>query len=178
MKEIIKYGLILGIICFLAGSVLALVNSITEPKIKSQKQEQEALALREVMAESVDFTARYHQNEVIYYTAYDTNGKINGFAVKCRGKGYSSEIEILAGLNSSLEINKVKILSQNETPSLGSRILEESFLGQFRGKDLSAMHQVETITGATISSEALIRALKTRIGELTQQLTGELNNGR
>ena len=39
MRETFKYALILGLICFLSSSVLAVINSVTEPIIKAQKEE-------------------------------------------------------------------------------------------------------------------------------------------
>ena len=178
MREIIKYGLILGLICFLASSVLAIVNNITEPIIKLQKENQESSALKEVMAESISFKPHYQDEKIMYWTAFDSNNSLNGLVLKCQAKGFSSTIEILAGLNLHLEITNIKIISQNETPNLGTRILEASFLGQFRAKNLDSLSQVQAITGATISSRALINALKLRLFELKEQLTQELANAR
>lgn len=172
MKETIKYGFILGLICFLASSVLAIVNGITEPKIELQKKQEENSGLKEVMPDSTSFKPVFQDDKIIYYLAYDNN-KLNGFVVRVQNKGYSSDIEVLAGLNTKLEITSIKILSQNETPGLGSRITEPSFLSQFKGKNLDTFGEVQAITGATISSAAVINAVKTRILELKEKLLNE-----
>lgn len=178
MKEMLKYGFILGLICFLASGVLSIVNAVTEPKIKLQKETEENLALKEVMPEAENFKAKKDGEKTIYYISYDKAGKINGFVVKGEGKGYSSLVEAMAGLNLKLEINNVKILSQNETPGLGSRITKDSFLSQFKGKGAESLNQVQGITGATISSRAVINSLKNKISELKNQLLEELKSGR
>lgn len=178
MKEMLKYGFILGLICLLASGVLSIVNAVTEPKIKLQKETEENLALKEVMPEGADFKAKKDAEKIIYYISYDKTGKINGFVVKGEGKGYSSLVEAMAGLNLKLEINNVKILSQNETPGLGSRITKVSFLSQFKGKNAESFNQVQGITGATISSRAVINSLKNKISELKNQLLEELKSGR
>ena len=178
MKETIKYGLILGLICFAASSVLAVVNEIAQPKIKLQKEKDEGLALKEVMAQGSAFKPHYQDEKIIYYTAYDGNNKLNGFVIKSLAKGYASNIEALAGLNLDLEITNVKILSQNETPGLGNRILEPSFLSQFSQKTLDTFNRVQAITGATISSGAVINSIKNKIAELKDQLSKEKNNAR
>lgn len=176
-----RYGITLGLICFLASTVLAVVNSATEPKIKLQKEKEENVALKEVMSESLDFRPCSEGGEVIYYTAYDSKNKLNGFVIKAEGKGYSSNIETVVGLNLNLEIVGIKILSHNETPGLGSRVSEPPFLEQFKGKNLDTFNQVQAITGATISSGAVINSLKDRINQLKDQLirtTKEISNAK
>jgi electron transport complex protein RnfG len=178
MRETIKYGLILGLICFLSSSVLAVVNGITEPKIKLQKEKEELLALKEALPESASFRPVFQEAQIIYYTAYDSDAQLNGFVIKSQGKGYSANIEVLAGLNLNLEIVNARILSQNETPGLGNRIIEPAFLEQFKGKNLDSFSRVQAITGATVSSGAVINALKNRISELKEKLFVEASYAR
>lgn len=178
MRETIKYGLILGLICFLSSSVLAVVNGITEPKIKLQKEKEESLALKEALPEAASFKPVFQKARIIYYTAYDSHARLNGFVIKSQEKGYSANIEVLAGLNLNLEIVNVRILFQNETPGLGNRISEPPFLEQFKGKNLDTFSQVQAITGATVSSGAVINAVKRRISELKEELFVEVSYGR
>lgn len=178
MRETIKYGLILGLICFLSSSVLAVVNGITESKIKLQKEKEESLALKEALPEAAVFKPVFQEAQIIYYTAYDSDAQLNGFVIKSQGKGYSANIEVLAGLNLNLEIVNVRILSQNETPGLGNRISEPPFLEQFKGKNLDTFSQVQAITGATVSSGAVINAVKNRISELKEKLFVEVSYAR
>lgn len=173
MREMFKYGFILGFICFLSSSVLAIVNSVTEPKIRQQKEKEESSAFNEVMPDSLDFRPHYQNEKIVYYTAYDNDNKLNGFIIKTKTKGYASDIETAAGLNLKLEIRSIKILSQNETPGLGNRITETSFLGQFQGKSADTFNEVQAITGATISSSALINSVRDKIQELKEQLLVE-----
>lgn len=178
MKEMLKYGFILGLTCFLASGVLAVVNAVTEPQIKLQKKREENLALKEVMPEAINFKPKLEGEKVIYYTAYNNSGEISGFIVKAEGKGYSSLIEAMTGLSLKLEITNVKILSQNETPGLGNRITKGQFLSQFKGKGPDSFNQVQAITGATISSRAVINSIKNKISELKSKLLEELQHGR
>ncbi|MFH0839420.1 MAG: FMN-binding protein [Candidatus Omnitrophota bacterium] len=175
MKEIARYGLILGIICFLASGILAAVNAVTEPRIEIEKEKEERLALKEVMPDSGNFEPVSKDGEFLYYKAYDSSGRLNGFVVKSESKGYSSDIEAMAGLGLNLEITNVKILSQNETPGLGTRVTEPKFLGEFKGKDITSLSEVDTITGATISSSSVIRAVQNKIAELKDSLLKEIN---
>ena len=65
----------------------------------------------------------------------------------------------MVGIGADGKITGAKLLEGNsETPGLGSKTGNESFTGQFIGKD-SSLSGVETITGATISSKAFISAV-------------------
>lgn len=177
MREMLKYGFILGFICFLSSSVLAIVNNATEAKIRQQKEKEESSAFNEIMPESLGFKARYQDEKIIYFTSYDSSHKLNGFIVKAKARGYSADIETAAGLNLKLEIVNIKILSHNETPGLGSRITEAEFLGKFQGKRADTLNEVQAITGATISSSAVIKSVREKIQELKEQLLVEVNHG-
>lgn len=178
MRDTIKYGLLLGCICFLASSVLAVVNSITEPKILAQKQKEHEAALNEVLPQSEGFKAYYENDIIMYYTAYDRNKRLNGFVIKTHTKGYSAAIEAVIGLNLNLEIADIRIISQNETPGLGTRITETAFLFQFKSKSLDMLGEVQAITGATVSSSALLHSVREKIAEVKDKLLTEVHNAR
>ncbi|MFH1440838.1 MAG: FMN-binding protein, partial [Candidatus Omnitrophota bacterium] len=153
MKETIRYGFILGLICLLSAGLLAVVNSFTAPKILAQDKEKEEKTLTEVLPEAVKFEpVTSSAGENIYYKAYDKDNKLIGYAFKAAGKGYSSVVETMVGMSLDGNITSVQILSQNETPGLGNRVAEPSFTDQFSGKSISALSEVQAITGATISS--------------------------
>lgn len=178
MKEMIRYGVILGVICFVASGILAVVNAVTEPRIQYEKEKEERLALKEVMPDSGNFEEVLENGALLYYKAYDASGKLSGFVIKSEAKGYSSNIEVMAGLGTDLRITNIKILSQNETPGLGTNVTKPDFLGRFSGKDINSLAQVDTITGATISSGAVITAVRAKITELKERLLKEAKNGK
>ena len=178
MKDTVKYGFILGFICFLASSVLAVVYGIAEPKILAQKQKEHETALSEVLPQSGGFQAYYENNAILYYAAYDPNKRLNGFVIKTYAKGYSGAIEAVVGLTLNLEIADIKIISQNETPGLGSRITEKPFLGQFKGKTVDGVPEIHAIAGATVSSSALLRSVREKISAVKDKLLLEVQNAR
>ena len=157
MKEVIRYGFILAIICVIAAGLLGGVNALTKEKIIAQAQTEEEASLKEVVPQAVSFELVKSGDDILYYRALDSEKKLIGVVFKAAGKGYSSTIETMVGLLKDGRINAIKVLSQNETPGLGTRVVEPSFSGQFvNKKDLS---QVQAITGATISSKAIIDAI-------------------
>jgi electron transport complex protein RnfG len=173
MKEILRYGIILGVICLVASGLLAGVNSFTKSRIIAQAQQEEEASLKEVVPEAVHFEAVRSGNDIIYYRAHDKNAKLVGFAFKASGKGYSSEIETMVGMAADGSIIAIKILSQNETPGLGARVIEPSFTRQFANKNIQHLNEVQAITGATISSKAVLDAVKKKAQNLQALIKNE-----
>jgi len=164
MKEMVRYGLVLAIICIVAAGLLAGVNSLTKGKILQQAQAEEEASLKEVMPAGASFEAIKSDSEILYYKAYDESKNFIGIAFKTSGKGYSSIIETMVGMLKDGTITAIKVLSHNETPGLGARVSEPGFTGQFTNKkDLS---KVEAITGATISSKAVIDSVHKKAEEI------------
>jgi len=173
MKETLRYGFILAVICALASGLLAGMNSITKAKIISQAQAEESAALKEVMPEGERFEPIKKGEDIIYYKVYGKDNKFIGAAFKASGKGYSSVVETLVGMNSDGTIMAIKVLSQNETPGLGARIAEPSFTGRFADKTIKGLSEVQAITGATISSKAVIESVKQKAEEIQKFIQNE-----
>jgi electron transport complex protein RnfG len=171
MKEMVRYGFILGLICIVAAGLLAGVNSLTKTRIIAQAQAEEEASLKEVLPQAIRFEAVKSGEEIVYYKAYDKEGKLIGVAFKASGKGYSSTIETMAGMLKDGTITTIKILSQNETPGLGANVAESSFSSQFKNK--KDLDEVQAITGATISSKAVIDSVKKRAEEIKKAIQDE-----
>lgn len=173
MKEMARYGLTLAAICIAASASLAVVNSLTKPKIIEQAKAEEATSLKDVLPNGEKFEPVKSGNEVVYYKAYDKDGKFLGAAFKALGKGYSSTIETMVGMLKDGKITAIKILSQNETPGLGARVAEESFLNQFSSRGVQDITNVQAITGATISSKAVIDSVAKKANEIKELIKNE-----
>jgi len=173
MKEMIRYGFILGLICVLAAGLLAGANALTRSKIAEQAQAEEQSALKEVMPQAKKFIPVGLAPDVLYYKAVDGQEKLLGFVFKASGKGYSSVIQTLAGMNLEGVISAVKVVSQNETPGLGMRITENKFTDQFRNQDSLSLLDVQAITGATISSKAVMNSVIQKAQEIRELIKNE-----
>jgi Na+-translocating ferredoxin:NAD+ oxidoreductase subunit G len=170
MKEMARYGLILAVICVVAAGLLAAVNSLTGPKILAAALAEEQTGLKEVMPLAVKFTEVKSKtdNKVLYYNAFDNQGKLIGFVFKAGGKGYSSVIETLVGMFLDGKISAIKVMSLNETPGLGMRVAEKGFTVQFSSQDSADLSSVEAITGATISSRAVMNSVMQKAKEIKE----------
>jgi len=156
MKEIIKYSSILFVICLVAGVFLGGVYSVAQPRIESTRQEQEDEAVKEVMPGAAKIQ-KEEKGSLVYYAATDNSGKPLGYVFICEGKGYSSVIRSVVSTDPEGQIIAVKILEQNETPGLGTKITGEEYLDGLKGKTMQ--DRLDTISGATISSGALTESI-------------------
>ena len=81
--------------------------------------------------------------------------------------GYGGTIDLMVGLNPEGSITGVQVLRHTETPGLGAKITEEKFLEQFIAKNLPDTNwalkkeggDIDQISGATISPQAVVKAL-------------------
>jgi electron transport complex protein RnfG len=145
---------------------LAGANTLTKTRIIAQAQAEEEESLKEVIPEGERFEAVKSGDNIIYYNAYDKSGKLVGVAFKASGKGYSSTIETMVGMLKDGTITNIKVLSQNETPGLGAAVAEPDFASQFAHKNVQNLNEVQAITGATISSDAVIDSVKKKAEEI------------
>jgi len=187
MKEMARYGLILGLICVIATGLLALVNNLTKETIYAQTEKELNESLRQILPAAESFDPVRAGDEILYYKARRKDGSLEGMAFIAEGKGYSGPVRTLAAMRLDGTIIAIKVLSQSETPGLGARISEVAddttvagflqgkrpdahkrpwFQEQFSNKHLRELDNVQAITGATISSRCVIDSVKTKAKEI------------
>ena len=164
MKETFRYSLTLFLICFVAGILLSLVYAVTEPRILQKKAELQNSALTEVMPQAQQLEEK-EKDGFTYYAALDDEGGLLGYAFVCEAKGYSSVIKAAVSICPEGKIINIRVLEQNETPGIGSQITGEKFLSGFKNK--SRQDSIDAITGATVSSSALIKAVQQAIEKIS-----------
>lgn len=111
--------------------------------------------------------------EPVVVAGYDAEGRFVGYAVPGTGPGFMDAIGLLYGFDPARRtIVGMEVLESRETPGLGDKIItDDAFLANFaalavdpeivavkRGTK-SAPNEVDSITGATISSEAVVKIL-------------------
>jgi len=157
MKEAFKYSFMLFSICLAAAILLSATYAVTQPRIEETRQEQQNSAIKEVLPEA-GHTKKIEKAGLVYYAALNAKGERIGYIFTCEAKGYSSMIRAVVSVRPDGKIIAVKVMEHNETPGIGSRINEEGFLRNF--KDKTKQVDIDTITGATISSGALINSVR------------------
>jgi electron transport complex protein RnfG len=174
MRNTLKLGLFLLLIAGIAGLGIAYVNELTQPLIAAQQEEEQLASLKEVYAEAenvVDESEQYlDENTGSIVTqvnvAYQGDDPV-GVIYLVEPDGYSGKIQLMAGFDiATKKMTGIKVLSQTETPGLGSNAQESFFTERFKGKTVEKPleivkkepvddNQVLAITSATITSKAV-----------------------
>jgi electron transport complex protein RnfG len=166
--------LTLLVVTIASGVLLGAVNSITVGPKASAKLEKKLSALKLVLPEfnnnpvqNVELMiVKGIKDSVEIYPAF-TNDIFSGAAVTgISEKGFSGTIKIMVGFTNEGKIKNIVVLEQKETPGLGTKIKDDSFINQFRDKDLSQFNlkvskdggEIDALTGATITTRAFCDA--------------------
>ncbi len=174
MRNILKLGIFLLVVAGVAGLALSYVNTLTEPIVISQEQENKINSFKEVYpeAETVkDESSKYlksdEQKIITEVNVAYKNGNPVGVIYTVEPKGYAGAVRTLVGFDiAAKKITAIKVLSQKETPGLGAKSSEASFMDRFKGKSAESAveiikkepvngNQVLAITAATITSKAV-----------------------
>ncbi|BBF41846.1 electron transport complex protein RnfG [Lachnospiraceae bacterium KM106-2] len=94
--------------------------------------------------------------------AYE-NTADGGYRVVATPKGFGGDLEVTVSFNADRKtITNVEIKAPDETPTLGGKVVESDFTSQFAGKTAPlAVTDIQAISGATISSEAVCTGIST-----------------
>lgn len=169
-----------------AGLLVVAVYKATLPTIEKYEAAKVEVSVREVLKSPARWDTLYLKNGALTnahlsagdakdlpkaYVGYDASGKEIGAAVTAQEPGFQEEVLLMIGFEpSNGKLIGFKVLEEKETPGLGDKIERDtSFSSQFAGsvpplkgvkaRSGSNLSEVQTITGATISSRAVIRII-------------------
>ncbi len=172
----IKLIIALTLIMIVSATTLTFVYQATTPLIKEHAAQAKAEAILAVLPGAVEYK-KIEKGDLELYQGLDDSGNIVGVAMQNEGNGFQDTIGLMIGMD--IDKNKllgVKVLEQLDTPGLGARMVEDGFKSQFEGKSFSdgfiAKKDVDAITGATISSQAVSDILKDAINKVQKAYGG------
>jgi electron transport complex protein RnfG len=135
---------------------------------------------------------------ILVYAGYDSKGELIGVAAKAAAQGYADLIHILYGYDPACEcIRGMKVLKLAETPGLGDKIITDAnFVANFEALDarlgsdgktlaneiVTVKHgakqhpwEIDAISGATISSKAVGKAINQSARQVLPHLVSQLD---
>ncbi len=173
--------------------LLAGANALYRPKIQENELLAERIAILYVFdidqsGSAEEILMRFEQNvkratisgvELYAYTS--TEGEPAAYAVPFTGPGLWGSISGYLGVSSELEhITGLVFTNQSETPGLGGRIDELTYREQFRGLRITdgttlvygeqGGGQIDAITGATSTSNSVLRILNQLLFDTVSKL--------
>ncbi|UCD74037.1 MAG: RnfABCDGE type electron transport complex subunit G [Phycisphaerales bacterium] len=170
----------LGVAGMISGLALSSVYQITDPIIRANNQRELEEAVLEVVpgaAGMQEVVLTNAEATKTIYAAYDGDDLFLGYAIEgSTNEGFAGQIRLIYGYDPSIKrVVGMKVLESLETPGLGDKIKKEknpAFAAQFEnlaieptivvvkdGKDQD--NEIDAITGATISSNAVVDAINT-----------------
>jgi len=175
MKDIIKMLVVLTTIGLVSGGCLSLISNWAYPLIAAnQKAETErAIFLVQPNGKSYEVVA---DAGFEIYKVFDENKRPVGYSLVYEGNGFQGKIRLMFGINEELtKVTSLEILDQVETPGLGTKVTEDFFRDQFKelettpnigwvkGAPPEKPNEIQAITGATITSKAIVEIMNAGI---------------
>lgn len=202
MKNIIKNTLILTMITLVSGVLLGLVYEITKEPIALAKEAAKNEAYKAVMTEADSFEAYADFDaeeavkiiadagivgcEVNEVVAAKAGSEAKGYVITTTtSEGYGGDIQISVGIAVDGTVTGMEILSIGETAGLGMNADTPEFKAQYAGKAVEAFvvtktgaladNEIDAISGATITSDAVTNAVNSAITYFNNVLGGSAN---
>ena len=158
-KEAVKPGIVLGLTALVLAFLLAFVNIATRDTITKRQQDDINAALNKVI-ENAEFAEVLAEGDTVVYEA-TKDGNPAGYCVQISSYGYSSTpLTMIVGVDGEYKIIGISVTANEETPGLGSKVSEDSFLDMLKGKtgEIKVTKdggEIDAISGATKSSRAI-----------------------
>ena len=177
-KTMIYPVIILVVICVVCSAALAALNDATKPIIKANQEAATQEAFMSVLPGVTDpsalTTVENIQTPGVQGAVTTADGLV---AIKASGSGYSGkEVVVYVSFDASGKILATSVDASTQTTGIGSKTQNESFWSGFLGWDasqhVSAGNPVDTIAGATISSNAVLSAYNSAIDCYNNEIKG------
>ncbi len=206
MKNMIKDAAILLVITLFAGLILGLVYQITKEPIAQAEEAAAKEAYAEVFpgasefemleetAADEDFAMQWKEagfegvDIVNVLEAKDSAGTLLGYVLTVTShEGYGGDITFTMGICNDGTLNGISILSISETAGLGMKA-DAVLKPQFEGKKVPSFtytktgatseSQIDAISGATITTNAVTSAVNGGLYYFQSQLGGGSNEAK
>ena len=180
-SDVITPTAVLTVICIVVTLALSSANMITAKKITelSVKNQNDAMSKLIDADEYKAETAVLDGETVNYHTAVK-DGENIGYIFTVDEKGYGGTVSVMTAINTDGTVAAVEILdASNETPGLGQNVKNSDFYTQFKGlaDNITVIrggsanadnNEINAVTGATISSKAVTKAVNRALGYSAQ----------
>lgn len=201
MKNMLKDAAMLLIITLASGLILGFVYQLTKEPIALAEEKAAKEAYQEVFPNAENFSDALElampENDSIWTEQYggvtinkvleatDSEGAVLGYVLTVTShEGYGGDITFTMGIQNDGTLNGISILKISETAGLGMKA-EAVLKPQFEGKKVADFtytksgstmdSQIDAISGATITTNALTTAVNGGLYCFQTQLGGSVN---
>lgn len=165
-KEYIAPTLVLVVICLVITGALAYINSITAPIIEENSIKAADEARAELLPSADTFTAYdgeltvLEADKVFVEDCYIADNG-TGMVVTVKTKSFGGLLTEMVGIDADGAITGVKVTAHSDTPGLGTKAQDPSYVEQYVGLDgytdftAKADQNITHVSGATVTSNAV-----------------------
>lgn len=197
MNKIVKNTIILTAITLISGIALGGVYEITKAPIAQAQEDAKQEAYKEVFQDAEEFKALDVDAKEAEQAVKDAGvdgavineaaeaqkgGETIGYVVTATDKnGYGGDIQLSVGIQSDGTVTGISILSISETAGLGMNADTPEFKKQYADKKTEQFYvdkdggegeQIDSISGATITTRAVTGAVNASLGYYQNVLGG------
>lgn len=180
------YSVIIAFVVILvAGYLLFLTETFTHSQLELQQKQGTMELLQELFSEAGYY---YYDEETEIYTVYDCNKSRIGYAFYAEGMSYegnaSSEggkmgypMVIWVGLKDIYTIENIVVMSHGEDQYYWNKLVNNGFFAQFTGLKIEDAYlikaggRIDSVTGATLSSDSVVDIVRESALEKTKFMT-------
>jgi len=169
------------------GELLNRFNAMSDANLPKAEQFEE-------FAEVEITSSRGKKQVVVVVRALSADGEtVVGWSFNASGSGFADKIELVVAVDKDFEsIAGFDVLASNETPGFGDKIKLPNWRNQFAGAPVEELKLVKTgdvekidseivaISGATVSSKAVVDIINNSIIQIKDQMQKEelIDNGK
>ena len=194
IKHFIQQSWLLIAASFCFGLLIAITNAALSPRIEQNRIDKLNRLTRALLPEAESFVALDTEIEIVsirgtketveVYKAVSEDECV-GWSFNAAGSGFQDKIELVVAVDKDFQkIAGFSILASNETPGFGDQIKYDYFRDQFKGAPAEELALVKTgegdpktidseivaITGATVSSEAVVEIINNSVTQIRNQM--------
>lgn len=202
IKYFIQQSWLLIISSFFFGLLIAVANVAWSPRIEQNKISKLNFLMRGLLPEAKSFVSETELEikspggkkiKSKVYKALSGTGKCVGWAFNTSGSGFADKVELVIAVDENFaKLAGFDVLASNETPGFGDRIKLPNWRSQFEGAPAGELKLVKTgdvmkvdseivaISGATVSSEAVVKIINNSITQVKEQMQekGLISDGK
>jgi len=193
IKHFVEQSWLLIAASLIFGLALAIANAAWAPRIEQNRIDKLNNLIKGLLTEAYSFELVLEDVELEIgkgkkaksdiYKAFSSDGRSLGWAFTAQGSGFADKIELVVATDKNFQkLAGFDVLSSNETPGFGDRIKNSYYRNQFKGVPTVELElsktgdsekiddQIIAISGATVSSQAVVDILNNHIEQIKQHL--------
>ena len=193
IKHFMQQSWLLIVASFCFGLLIAVTSAALSPRIRQNEINKRNRMVTVLLPEAKDFilmeesieiqSIQGKKEKVEIYKAMSQADECVGWSFEAVGSGFADKIKLVIALDRNFEkIAGFDVLSSNETPGFGDQIKYDYYRDQFKGAPAGELKlvtvgerskidsEIVAISGATISSEAVVEIVSNSIRQVKEQM--------